>query len=394
MYEFMSRNYNEAKKAEGTDKKIAWVASAAPVELCHAFDVIPLYPENHAAMCGADRMSEELCNAAEAQGFSRDLCSYARIDFGQIATGKSPIGGLPKPDLLLCNNNICGTVTKWYQHLERHFDVPLVFIDAPFQYDGMTTQVIKYVRGQLESALVQFSEITGKPVDRAKFESIWELSVRAADVWYEILTLLKHKPAPINCFDGFIHMGPIVIGRGTQECIDYYEILRDEIIERVEKGTASIPGERFRLGWENLAIWYKIRALSDRFAQHKAALVVSSYTTGFGKRDIPDGITDPIDNMAATYVQGYANTGLKFREKELVEMVGDYSLDGIVMHSNRSCKPQSLGMYDLAKAITEKHDVPVLMLEADHCDPRQFSDEQIFTRIDAFMETLASRKTE
>ena len=57
MKEIMTMYYMGAKMAEGTDQKLAWITSGAPVELLYAMDVIPLYPENHAAMAGASRQS-------------------------------------------------------------------------------------------------------------------------------------------------------------------------------------------------------------------------------------------------------------------------------------------------------------------------------------------------
>jgi benzoyl-CoA reductase/2-hydroxyglutaryl-CoA dehydratase subunit BcrC/BadD/HgdB len=97
--------------------------------------------------------------------------------------------------------------------------------------------------------------------------------------------------------------------------------------------------------------------------------------------------------MAADYIGGYINHGLDFREKELLAMVRDYHLDGLVMHSNRSCRAYSFGQYELARSLEEKHGIPTLMLEADQSDTRSWSDEQVSTRIEAFMEVVAARRT-
>jgi len=76
----MTNYYFEAKTTQ--EKPIAWVTSGAPVEFLYAMDVLPIYPENYAAMCAAGHQSLELLEAAEAAGFSQDLCAYARTDFG------------------------------------------------------------------------------------------------------------------------------------------------------------------------------------------------------------------------------------------------------------------------------------------------------------------------
>src|SRR3989339_1537814 len=115
MRDLMVKYYKKAKLARYTFKKTAWITSGGPVELLIAMNIIPVYPENHGAMIGARKMGEELSAVAESMGYSRDLCSYFRVDVGHVATGKSPVGGmpllakpgLPKPDFLLCCNNIC-----------------------------------------------------------------------------------------------------------------------------------------------------------------------------------------------------------------------------------------------------------------------------------------------
>jgi benzoyl-CoA reductase/2-hydroxyglutaryl-CoA dehydratase subunit BcrC/BadD/HgdB len=75
----------------------------------------------------------------------------------------------------------------------------------------------------------------------------------------------------------------------------------------------------------------------------------------------------------------------------VIDMVDKYDADGVVMHSNRSCKPYSLGQYDIQRIVQEKRKVPTLMIEADMVDERSFSESQIETRIDAFMEVLKAR---
>ena len=73
-------------------------------------------------------------------------------------------------------------------------------------------------------------------------------------------------------------------------------------------------------------------------------------------------------------------------------MIDKYEVDGLVMHSNRSCKPYSLGQYDIQKIIQQKRGIPTLLIEADMVDERSFSESQIETRIDAFMEVLKNKK--
>ena len=81
--EIMTRHYFLARYVKGA-RPVAWVTSGAPVELLRAFGFYTLYPENHGALCGAQRLGPEYCGIAEEHGYHQDLCSYARIDLGHL----------------------------------------------------------------------------------------------------------------------------------------------------------------------------------------------------------------------------------------------------------------------------------------------------------------------
>jgi benzoyl-CoA reductase/2-hydroxyglutaryl-CoA dehydratase subunit BcrC/BadD/HgdB len=97
--------------------------------------------------------------------------------------------------------------------------------------------------------------------------------------------------------------------------------------------------------------------------------------------------------MAEAYSRIYLNIGIDEMAKIVIQMIDKYSADGLVIHSNRSCKPYSFGQLDIQRIVREKRGVPSLMIEADMVDERFFSESQIATRIDAFMEVVKERKS-
>jgi len=390
MKEIMSAYYVGAKNAADNNQKVAWITSGGPVELLITMDVIPVYPENHGAMCGAVKMGPELCEITEQMGYSRDICSYARCDIGSAVTGKSPIMGLPKPDFLLCCNNICGTVTKWYEVLARLFNVPIVYIDTPFIHDEMTENGVEYVKSQINHAIKQMETILGKKFDMNRFGEVAYLSGKASGLWGETLATCKNIPAPMSAFDGFILMAPIVTLRGTQEVIDFYEMLKKEMEERVANGVGATPGEKYRLLWDNLPIWFKMRDLSQKFIDLKACMVASTYLNAWARYEL-DG-SNPVDAIARAYASAFVNISIQQRAKLMREIIEQYSVDGVIFHSNRSCRAYSLGQFDIKEMLTEWTGVPGILVEADMCDERAYSEGPIFTRIEAFIETLRPKR--
>jgi benzoyl-CoA reductase/2-hydroxyglutaryl-CoA dehydratase subunit BcrC/BadD/HgdB len=390
MKELMTRYYMGAKMAEGSDRKIAWITSGGPVEFLLAADIIPIYPENHGAMLGASHMSVELCEVAEGLGYSRDLCSYARGDIGSAVTRKSPIGGLPRPDFLLACNNICGTVLKWYQTLSRFFSVPLFLLDTPFVHHNLVPDSLLYVRRQFEE-FIDFLEVqTQKKFDRNRLAEVVRYSGESAMLWKEVLDQCAHRPSPMSCFDAFFNMAPIVTLRGTKEVVDFYREMKAELQERITRGISAVPREKFRLLWDNIPIWYKMRELSELFASYGACLVADTYTNAWVFEGLETG--DPMDGLARAYTTAYLNISIDLMVDRISDLLTRFSVDGIIIHSNRSCKPYSLGQYDIKRLIYERTGTLSLVLEADMTDDRAYSDAQIKTRIEAFMETLQNRK--
>jgi benzoyl-CoA reductase/2-hydroxyglutaryl-CoA dehydratase subunit BcrC/BadD/HgdB len=144
--------------------------------------------------------------------------------------------------------------------------------------------------------------------------------------------------------------------------------------------------------WDNLPVWYRTKWLSDKFASHDACLVADTYTSAWSRQlDYMDK-TDFIKSMAECYTVIYLNIGVDQMVDIVKDMVKKYEVDGIVFHSNRSCKPYSLGQYDIQRMMQKATGIPSVMIEADMVDERSFSESQIDTRIDAFMELIKQHK--
>lgn len=390
MKELISRHYLKGRYANG-NKKVAWVTSGAPIEILRALDFLLIYPENHAALCGARRQVVDIASEAEQAGYSRDICSYARTDIGAALSGKTPVGKLPRPDLLLACTNICQTVLYWYRVLAAHFGVPLVVIDTPFLYGAAQDHQIAYVRRQLEEMIPVAEQVAGKRLSWQRLEEVARLSKDAAELWLEILNRAKSRPAPITAFDGFINMAPIVDFRGEPETVQYYRELLAEIDERVARGVGAIKDERKRVLWDNLPIWYQIGGLSRLLGRRGVNVVVSTYTYAWGELAPMMDATRPLDTAARVYLHPILNrsTGDKLRTME--RMIDEFEIDGVILHSDRSCKPYSLGQIDQRDRLVNERGVPALLLEADHADPRSYAVEQGNARIEAFMEMMEAK---
>lgn len=385
--ELIGLHYLKGRYA-GLRGKTAWVTSGAPVEFLKALDFHLHYPENHGAVCGTLKIAEEIASEAESAGFSPDICSYARIDIGSMLSGRTPVGTIPRPDILLACTNICQTVLHWYRVVAHHFDVPLLLIDTPFIYSESGPHAVEYVKRQLEEAVPAAERIAGRSLDVARLEEILGLSRSATELWMEILGRCRNRPSPISVFDQFTHMAPIVEMRGDAVTVDFYASMLEEVDRRIASGVGTVKGERKRLLWDNLPIWFRLRFIAESLGREGIAVVASTYSKAWGELT---GLIDPerpFESMANTYLHPILNRGTGDKLATMQRMIEEYELDGAILHSNRSCKPYSVGQVDQRDRITRESGVPALLLEADHCDPRSFAGEQVANLLDTFIEML------
>jgi benzoyl-CoA reductase/2-hydroxyglutaryl-CoA dehydratase subunit BcrC/BadD/HgdB len=372
----------------GKARPMAWLTSGAPVEIVEAMGIASVYPENYGALCGARRVATELCQAAESEGFGQDLCSYARTSIGSLhAHDIAPMGGLPRPDLLIASNNICGTVVKWFQALANHFGVPLFLLDVPYIHAEQPPEhSIRYVAAQMEELIAWLTAHTGRRMNPARLRRVVAQSNRAVALWKEIRELCTHRPSPLNAPDLFVTLAPIVVLRGTRWAPWFYRRLKREAEGRVRRGEGAVVDERVRLLWDNIAIWPRLFPVFSQFVKRGACFVVDTYTNAWSVSVDSD---DLMEGLARTYATVWINQQIPNRAHAMIQMIRDFGVDGVVFHSNRSCKPYSLGQYDLRRIIQQETGGPSLVLEADMCDTRAFAESQLNLRIQAFMESLA-----
>jgi len=96
-----------------------------------------------------------------------------------------------------------------------------------------------------------------------------------------------------------------------------------------------------------------------------------------------------LKELATAYLLPYINNGFPERVRILKNMLEKYDADGFLMHSDRSCKPYSLGQYMIRDQLTKETGITGLVIEADMNDPRQYAEAPTMNRIQAYLESLA-----
>jgi benzoyl-CoA reductase/2-hydroxyglutaryl-CoA dehydratase subunit BcrC/BadD/HgdB len=404
MKKIMADHFYELDKASKTGApKIAWCTSVGPAEILRAMGFLVYFPENHGAMLGATRMATDFIPVANAIGYSPEICSYLTSDIGAYLKKQTPLSkaypgieSIPKPDILVYNTNQCRDVQDWFAFYSRAFSVPMIGIHTHRGVGEVTDAHIKSVADQMKTLLPHLEKISGRKYDEKEMKRVLSLSRECSVLWKKVLETATAIPSPLNFFDGTIQMGPAVVMRGTQQAVDYYKYLLSELEERVKNKESAVQGEKFRLYWEGMPIWGKLRPMSELFANLKTCVVASTYCNSWifdafsaeGGAASGGDSNDPFNSMARAYIELFIVRSDEYKEKYIADMIKKFKIDGIIFHDAKTCPNNTNSRYGMPQRLQQRLDIPSIVISGDLNDLRCYSEEQTRTTVQAFLEQL------
>ncbi len=390
----MADYFKELGEAAATGSaKVAWCTSVGPAELLRALGYLVYFPENHGALLGSSRMAADLIPAANAVGYSPDICSYLTSDVGSYLNKKTPLTrafgmeGVPKPDVLVFNTNQCRDVQDWFGWYQREFDVPMVGIETPRSIGEVTGSHLEGLKGQYRDLVPVLEQVAGQKLDLDRLKEVMACSYRCTQGWKRTLRAAEAAPSPLTFFDGTIHMGPAVVLRGDERAVKYYELLNTELEERIQQGVGAVEGERLRFYWDGMPVWGKLRENAELFLENRACVVASTYCNSWIFEGM--GHDDPWEGMARAYTELFIVRSETFKEQYITAMIEDYKINGVIYHEAKTCPNNSNNRYGMPQRLAEKLGIPYISFQGDLNDLRMYSDEQTRTQFEALVEQLS-----
>ncbi|BBO82064.1 2-hydroxyglutaryl-CoA dehydratase [Desulfosarcina ovata subsp. sediminis] len=403
--------YQRLNSAKERGEFLAWTMIFVPYDLLLSFDVLPVFIENYGPVCAAKQVATHFCEIAEGERFAKDTCSYLRIGLGYAAEynrvggvpEKAPWGGLPKPDMMIGPSAICEGRIKFLQAAQRYWNVPYCCYEAlnmPFHTaaeaehnEEIKKHYVKLYYEQLKNVLIPFLEkTTGKKFDKNKLSETLALDMEHQRLYEATNKLLKARPAPYGAQDSFTMCAPSIVCRGTQETVDYYQRLYDEVKYRVDHKIGVVQDEKYRILWAWLPPWYAL-SIFNHFESKSAVAVTQAYDIGIVPENID--LDNPLETIARKMYEGSwygAGSQWTSRASKDLRFVQDYGVDGIIILQAESCRRFSMGYLHTVELLKEKSDVPILDLKSDMADKRFWSEEKMKDTIDMFLETIDKKR--
>ena len=389
--QLVAKHYDDALTAKAEGRPVVWATSISPQELLETMDLTVVYPENHAAAIGARKGSMEFISYSEGKGYSSDLCSYARVNMGYVDLKDAEAQNIPQPDLILCCNNICNTVIKWYENIAKELHIPMILFDTPYSYEyQISEESIQYMRRQFDYAIRQLEELTKKRFDYDRLSEVMEVSNSTCRWWKKSTELAMHKPSPLSGFDMFNYMAMVVCMRGNKDGETLFRLWYEELEERMKQnlGPWNNAEEKYRIMWDGIACWPHLATTFKTLKKYGVNMVASTYPDSWNIRYEKNDL----DALVRAYASHYANRSIAYSVDNIAKIAEDYSLDGIIFHSNRSCKLMDFKQYEIQRQVQQRTGVPAVFFDGDQTDPRVFSDAQYETRIQALVELMEMNK--
>ncbi|MFC1856989.1 2-hydroxyacyl-CoA dehydratase [Thermodesulfobacteriota bacterium] len=415
---FGKKLLNNALQAMEEGRPIGWsmvtwwqgelIAKAMGVELVH--------PENYGAFCAAVRQAEPHLEVAESEGFPSTLCGYARNCIGyakklkdnnMVPPKDAPGGGLAKPVYLLSSGCACDARYKWFQALGRYLDgVPVWTLDIPqtgakeFLLPGNKELGIKFIVDHLRGYVAFLEDLLKKKLDYDRLSEIVDQTYKTLYLAHEVDVLRRAVPSPMVATDFWSIMIPHLYLPDDPEAYAFYQRVYDEVKEKVDKGIGAIPNEKYRMMFTELPPWHTLGFFDELAERYGIAMAFESWNyhsiTPFPEGEL-DGVTDPIELVARlTYRKWSEYNGVAqkydvepgFFMAAYLQFAEDYKADGLFCHPLMSCRPATYTLLHTKNVLEDKLKVPGVVVDGDIIDLRVFNEEEGFSKVEAFIETM------
>lgn len=358
---------------------LAWCGVCVPFDLLTAMGITSCFVEFVGGMLASTGHVGPFLEQSEHDGFLTDGCGFQRAVIGAAAKGIMPV-----PDVLIATNSPCAGGVATIEHLARTFDRPLYVLNVP---PDDSEASVEYLADQFRGMVDFVAEHTHHTLDEARLRNAINKTNRAREIQVEVFRLAQSVPSPANG-TGLKNFGILMpLFFGSHVAIEIAEAYRAEFAARVEQGTGAVQGERFRLMWLQEAIQFKHPLIELLEKNYQATVVVEELN------DVswdPIDTDDPYTGLARRTIAFPFNGPVDRRLKRIKRLVEAYQIDGAINPCHWGCR-QGTGARGLLEGALKDLDIPVINLEVDCMDSRNFAEGQVRTRLEAFMEVLDSR---
>ena len=267
-------------------------------------------------------------------------------------------------------------------HAAQVSDVPYWLLEVPYDNDP---DAVQWLSEQLQEFASGVFDICRVKNGEERLRLALERSNTARELLNKSWQLRREHPRIIPGGEALEWLYGIYQVFGSRQGVKLYQRLYDELVERA-RGTgplSSSNSSRLKLLWLHIGTYYPID-LYEVLGTMGAEIVYEEYNHPFWS---PLETGDPYCALARKIMANHNIGPIERRSTAVKQMVKDYDIDGVIHFNHWGCR-QSAGALRILRDALMEEDVPLLALDGDCIDRREYHPGQVRTRLEGFIEML------
>jgi benzoyl-CoA reductase/2-hydroxyglutaryl-CoA dehydratase subunit BcrC/BadD/HgdB len=368
------------KKAYETGSKVVYVNSFMPCEIFWALGFVPFNLGAIGGILSQGKASAKFINAAQQAHYSSDLCSTSRCILGAAL-----INALPTPDFITITSAPCDVGSNIYYTLSQIYKKNWFLLDIPGQYND---QSITYLENQIKNMTAIIEQTFNIKLDLEKLTAAIDNSDETLAYLGKINELAKQVPSPLSAAES-MEIGSSLHLLGSKDMAEIMKERYEEIRQPVQEKNPH-RHRKPRVLWHGLRPFYSSEIFLHLENKCGVEIISEINVNGSSPYDfqaINPG--EPFKSLAKMLMGFIGSFSLDSQtiDQQILYLKKEYTIDGIISFYSRGCR-HMLSFHQVIRDIARKNGLPCLDIDGDYIDDRDYSFEQIKTRIDAFAELL------
>ncbi len=382
-FELYIKYLERLKLARSKGEFIVAHATTVPAEIFYAMDMVPILLVGTCfAITQCIKEYPKAMQISRQYGIAEEICGAHKNIIAHCVEG-----WLPRPNVFVDVGGGCDAFANSMKIGADLYGVPHFQVDTPYYKNQKS---MAYLVSEFKKLIDFLEEQGGRKMNWDKLSISMIYSQKMLELWWEVRELRKAFPSPMDNRRAWETNWINWFFAGTPEGVYYWEVLRDELCERIRAGVGAYPKvkEKHRLLDLFMAPAWDLQILEWMQQEHGANIVMEGliqYERGFEMDP-----NHPLESMAKRWYYGPLMNVLQgpteYYIQNIIPQVEEFKPNGAIWWDGFSCR-QAGAIQPVAKAL-EKLGIPIVRVKCDATDPAFVTREEMRRQLSDFFELL------
>jgi benzoyl-CoA reductase/2-hydroxyglutaryl-CoA dehydratase subunit BcrC/BadD/HgdB len=321
-------------------------------------------------------------------------CAFLQARIASILGGMAAM-----PDLLISVGIACDQSGKTDEMMEYLKGIPVVHIDSCNDEAGdhwpyPDPRRVRYLGQELKNVSEVFQQVIG-------LELTEETINQGMSGWSRLKTIIdkiknlrdKADPLPMSEKDwqNVFELGSLCSGRSVREGLDAVNMLLKELQERVNQGIGVLPKGAPRV--INFFGSSSDPAVTEVIEKAGLASISGGGSHSTRREKSSSSMYKSVwEQIAAKNLNSAMHASAAIKIDDFKQQCGGGHVDGLIIAALVKCRAQAIHPRKAKDVIEKELGIPVLAIEFDNLDSREYTAEYFKSRVEPFAEMLKNHQ--